>query len=615
MGVPDFFRVVISKISDRNNKLPGKIDVLAIDLNASFYRISEKIRQVRLARQASEAALSGIQQEPKPLILDESFYDEFIDNLTHELNGLIETAMRSGCKVLIIAIDGLAPMPKIQHQRDRRLRGVSVEIESGDTTVMYTKTQEEMGMLFTGNVFTPGTEFMDRIGNAINKWLRLGRDHLPDIIYFSDSFQPGEGEHKIYDIISERCRSGDNIVIVSPDADLVFLSMLRPEYRFFIYTNYLVLRKNGIGLGRDNLPTQPVYETPIITYVDQVLDYLAKHAVEPESYAFACMMFGNDFLPPIIGFSLAMDNCYDVFFEKIKRRQLIQEGRILPDRVAEFLQSFIQESFISGLSQTQFQFPFKLYQGSWEQFKTSWYNRAYPGATEEEAKELVDTYLRAWAWVWSYYRHGQRSVDWSFTYPWRYAPLIEDMIPIISVLSDPQKPMAYRLTSTIQMLAVMPASNIDIVPKNYQRYFQPGSIIDDLHPTRFRVIREGVDKDFKGHIDLPALNYKRLLNIQNYLGIEQTTESTYQIVYGNPVLMNQRRAPEASILAAPVIPEKDIPPFQKPENLKLLCQLYGDDMVGRIFYGTRVYPQPTYVLPVSYPNLKWDLYIEPTQNR
>ena len=109
-------------------------------------------------------------------------------------------------KLVYLAIDGPAPRTKMEQQRQRRLRSYH-EKKIWDT-----------------NQITPGTSFM----NTLSSYLHKRCKELKVKWIISDSNEPGEGEHKIMDLMDTLPESSMNVVY-GLDADLIMLSMIRKQ--------------------------------------------------------------------------------------------------------------------------------------------------------------------------------------------------------------------------------------------------------------------------------------------------------------------------------------------------------------------------------------------------
>ncbi|KKF94652.1 5'-3' exoribonuclease 2 [Ceratocystis platani] len=156
-------------------------------------------------------------------------------------------------KVLMIAVDGVAPRAKMNQQRSRRFRAnqeakekaleqaellKSVQKETGSIP---STEQEVVRKAFDSNSITPGTPFMDILASSLRYWCayKLNTDegwaNLKIII--SDATVPGEGEHKIMDFIRSQRTSPNHDpntrhVMYGLDADLIMLGLATHEPYF-----------------------------------------------------------------------------------------------------------------------------------------------------------------------------------------------------------------------------------------------------------------------------------------------------------------------------------------------------------------------------------------------
>jgi len=231
--------------------------------------------------------------------------------------------------LLYIALDGVAPRAKMNQQRSRRFRAARDAAAAAMTI-------EGAGLgSFDRNAVTPGTSFMIRLTRFLESWAeRAAADMLRGaVVVVSGHLDPGEGEHKIMDII--RCYPERTHCLLSNDADLVFLGLVSPA-------NQVVLlrekpkRGGGSASARQSPPNakmdqaasvepaaDPVAEeaeVKEVAVVDQspaaschkefellsivaIRDWLAEqfpgHEVQRLAADFVamCCLVGNDFLP------------------------------------------------------------------------------------------------------------------------------------------------------------------------------------------------------------------------------------------------------------------------------------------------------------------------------
>lgn len=100
-----------------------------------------------------------------------------------------------------MAIDGVAPRAKLNQQRSRRFRSAK------DTAEATKDLPQNEKNVFDSNCITPGTEFLAKVSEHIQYFIRkkLKEDPLWHglTVIFSGHDIPGEGEHKIMQHIRE----------------------------------------------------------------------------------------------------------------------------------------------------------------------------------------------------------------------------------------------------------------------------------------------------------------------------------------------------------------------------------------------------------------------------
>ncbi|KAJ9104036.1 hypothetical protein QFC19_004170 [Naganishia cerealis] len=256
-------------------------------------------------------------------------------------------------KVLMMAIDGVAPRAKMNQQRSRRFRAAQEAQDKDDSKAESIQLYEEYGgklseeekekMLKKGwdtNAITPGTPFMDLLAASLRYWVSFKLNTDPGWknlkIIISDASVPGEGEHKIMDWI-RRERSypeydaNTSHVIYGLDADLIMLALATHEPYFKVLREdvfHQSARDRGcricgqeghyaaqctgakkIKLDEHDTKQKPVEEKPFIFLDVSILrEYLAveldlrtstpfdlERAID--DWVFLIFFVGNDFLP------------------------------------------------------------------------------------------------------------------------------------------------------------------------------------------------------------------------------------------------------------------------------------------------------------------------------
>lgn len=224
-------------------------------------------------------------------------------------------------RLIHVVIDGVAPRAKMMQQRYRRFKNDETDIkmmeqifenENGYINTNQTnQTKNELKPEFKDekwdtNAITPGTVFMDKLAEAIRNYVKTSNNpQLQSLIFiFSDSNQPGEGEHKILEYLrnhSNEITPGENIIIYGLDADLMMLSMVS-------HINQIYLLRESIEFGKEFAS-----ETVQFCYLDiDLLKFSILNDLKDripydmdmnqqiqlvDDYVFLCFMIGNDFIP------------------------------------------------------------------------------------------------------------------------------------------------------------------------------------------------------------------------------------------------------------------------------------------------------------------------------
>ncbi|KAM0747708.1 hypothetical protein T439DRAFT_94876 [Meredithblackwellia eburnea MCA 4105] len=154
-------------------------------------------------------------------------------------------------KLLVMAIDGVAPRAKMNQQRSRRFRAAQEAKQKEEDRLNAIAEWEAMGKEVSDefknekgwdtNAITPGTPFMILLAKSLRYWVAKKLNEDPGWagleVIISDASVPGEGEHKIMDYIRrQRSHSSHDPntkhVIYGLDADLIMLSLATHEPHF-----------------------------------------------------------------------------------------------------------------------------------------------------------------------------------------------------------------------------------------------------------------------------------------------------------------------------------------------------------------------------------------------
>ncbi|CAI4232702.1 unnamed protein product [Auanema sp. JU1783] len=128
--------------------------------------------------------------------------------------------------------------------------------------------------------------------------------------------------------------------------------------------------------------------------------------------------------------------------------------------------------------------------------------------TRDQVKRQSEGYVRAIQWILHYYYHG--CVSWSWYFPHHYAPFISDVTDFSTM--DMSFDMSHPFSPFEQLLAVLPESSGDSVPKVLRELMKPESTISDFYPVNFDTDLNGKKNDWEAVVLIPFIDEKRLLD-------------------------------------------------------------------------------------------------------
>lgn len=238
-------------------------------------------------------------------------------------------------KVLMIAVDGVAPRAKMNQQRSRRFRSAKeAMIQDQERLALATRQGEiiddsiKTKKTWDSNAITPGTPFMDKLALSLRYWTayKLATDpgwaNLQIII--SDATVPGEGEHKIMNFIrSQRSdieyNPNTRHCIYGLDADLIFLGLATHEPHFRVLREDVFAQdQRSMGIHdqlnltqeqKDVIREQDSKKPFLWLNINVLREYLELELNIPrlsfkfdleraiDDWVFMCFFCGNDFLP------------------------------------------------------------------------------------------------------------------------------------------------------------------------------------------------------------------------------------------------------------------------------------------------------------------------------
>lgn len=189
MGVPFLYKWIRDHFKGQRSVVVGTLPAVIYSLSFDLNGLIHKAAQLTYGYGAGADPRKFNEQDRKnrkkllKALSQEDRENEFIKTFEFLLRDAI--GQINPTELLVITVDGLAPAAKIQQQRQRRYK--SSLIPQSD--------------FFDSNAITPGTEFMRKLNDTIQRFILAYRSNLPPKIRYSPSTGIGEGEHKIMDIL------------------------------------------------------------------------------------------------------------------------------------------------------------------------------------------------------------------------------------------------------------------------------------------------------------------------------------------------------------------------------------------------------------------------------
>ena len=526
MGVPYFYRWLKNKgfkgVLRRN--VPGFVSSFSLDANGIIHQCAQLVYAYG---EHDDPRRQKLIAKADPRMLEAEFYNA----VSSKLQEIIAQVRPQ--ETLVIAIDGVAPMGKITQQRQRRFRSA---MERSDNSV------------FDSNCITPGTDFMIRLDNFLQRWIVSYQATLPSKVIYSSHMVPGEGEHKIMDLMRSGDISGEGAhVLYGMDADLIMLSMIAPL--------------EHISLMREDIRD--------VIDIDTLKMEIQQDLVLPTAiHDFVVMIFtiGNDFLPHMpaledleeaistltdvykqTGRSLTSDG--DLDWEGLNhylKNLALEEPRLLEDeakrdvkfpsrmlQVASKRTESIQEGgpMIIGQKITfETKFDYNVFRGAWYQNelvpKGSDFNvvrQLLPGynfgVTMDKVVEMCEKYLIGMAWVYNYYTKGAAAINSDFVYRYHHTPVLSDLAAVLDQVGKVEgymaQPSQVSLNPIHQLLSVLPLKSKGLLPKEVTHLMTKDSPIADLYPQNTIIEMDGKNAEWQGIVLIPFVDPRRVIAAVN----------------------------------------------------------------------------------------------------
>lgn len=197
----------------------------------------------------------------------------WINGCKKKLQNVIETITPT--KSISFFFDGVAPLGKLEVQRDRRKSVLESHVEL--------EGYEAWDVPFERALIISGCPIFFLCENELKEWVFsfVEKSTSSDIqIIWSGSLEPGEGEIKISDFFNRckeevRAESDDSFTIIGNDSDLALISIMKTEFTKIFVVDPEDLKvsivRRLIEHWRDTVPNPPLHLEVLNTYC---LDYV-----------------------------------------------------------------------------------------------------------------------------------------------------------------------------------------------------------------------------------------------------------------------------------------------------------------------------------------------------
>jgi len=216
---------------------------------------------------------------------------------------------------VFVAFDGVAPVAKLNQQRERRYKSWYLgEMEAQRRRTLVAKVEAPKPAWNTSAI-TPGTQFMRALHDKLAQHYQTTPSTTTETstspkIIVSSSNEPGEGEHKLFEYIREHAaeHADQTTVIYGLDADLIMLCMshlhisrgiylYRETPEFVKSINVTLDEKERYYMDIPEFADATGTQVPVNPPSRALIGGVRGTHGSPLDYIFMCFMLGNDFMP------------------------------------------------------------------------------------------------------------------------------------------------------------------------------------------------------------------------------------------------------------------------------------------------------------------------------
>jgi 5'-3' exonuclease len=481
MGIPSYFSYIVRNHPEILKQLQNKnfnTNNFYLDCNSIIYDVIHNIDFTIIKEDETDMILKNVCNK----------IDEYINIIKPTHN-------------LFIAFDGVAPVAKLNQQRERRYKSL---FQAKMTRSIHKNIKSDP---WNTSAITPGTVFMNKLNEKIKKYYNDPKKYKLTNIIISTSSSSGEGEHKIFDFMRRFPDQHKNktTVIYGLDADLIMLGI----NHLLICENIYLFRETPHFIQSINSELEPNKEYILdlpelaknITFNmnnnEELSDEQKNNRVY--DYIFMCFFLGNDFMPHFPSINIrtgGIDKMLNAYKSVIgNTKENLTNGKTIYWKNVRKLVKFLadnEEQYIKNEmklrdKKEKYKMPeetpedkykkfenIPIYERSIEKyinpFNENWRERYYKSLFNiadcdgNKIQDICTNYLEGLEWTMKYYTLG--CCDWRWSYKYDYPPLLSDLLHCIPYYET--EFIIYKIptpvSELVQLCYVLPQESLKLLP-------------------------------------------------------------------------------------------------------------------------------------------------------
>uniref|UniRef100_A0A6C0C606 Xrn1 N-terminal domain-containing protein n=1 Tax=viral metagenome TaxID=1070528 RepID=A0A6C0C606_9ZZZZ len=528
MGIPSYFSFIVKNhgnIVRKINRLNKNVDNFYLDSNSIVYD-----------------CLRAIEKEYDGG--DDVFEKMLIEAVCNKIDEYIEIIKPTNR--VYIAFDGVAPVAKLEQQRNRRYKSYLL-------TFLKNKF-EKQDDTWDKTAITPGTKFMDKLAKYTKHYYnKKEKAYNIQTFIVSTSDEPGEGEHKLFGYIRDNRKSHSNEVsmIYGLDADLIMLALnhLPISRQIYLYRETPEFIKS---LNQELEPNEAYFlDIPkLAQIIRQDMNMSGTISKNQESnrlydYIFLCFFLGNDFMPHFPSVNIRsggihmMLAAYKNLFGKTNKN-LTNGKTIYWTNVKKLVEHFAdtEHANLTNEYDLRNRWEKRFYSNKTvddkmkrldniptkdrtvEKFidpsRDGWEHRYYKTLFNIDInsywrKKICMNYLEGLEWTMKYYT--TECCSWSWCYKYNYPPLWKDLVKYIPSWDTTmvEKNNSQPILPEIQLAYVLPRTSLKLLPTAF--YDKLMSERKDNYPVDCKIHWSFCKYFWESHAELPLIDISDLEQI------------------------------------------------------------------------------------------------------